>query len=118
MNAEPAVDPELVERVVAVLRRAPAGLLTDVDGTISRLAPDPVEVRAALLRISEPLAAAAGLRLTEGRLVLELRPPVRGNKGTALAALVEDYALAGVVFLGDDVTDLDAIEELRRLRDV
>jgi trehalose 6-phosphate phosphatase len=63
------------------------------------------------------LADAGGLRLTEGRLVLELRPPVRGNKGTALAALVDDYALAGVVFLGDDVTDLDAIAELRRLRD-
>ena len=82
-----------------------------------RLAPDPAGARATLLPIVQGLADAGGLRLTEGRLVLELRPPVRGNKGTALAALVDDYALAGVVFLGDDVTDLDAIAELRRLRD-
>lgn len=98
------------------------GLLFENKGVTAsihyRLAPEPAHARATLLRIVEPLAAAAGLRLTEGRLVLELRPPVRGNKGTALAALVREYALRGAVFLGDDVTDLDAMAELRRLREI
>ena len=62
------------------------------------------------------MAAGAGLRLTEGRLVLELRPPLGGHKGTAVAALVERFGLRGAVFLGDDVTDLDALRALRRLR--
>jgi len=128
----PAIDPAATpfvpvirETLASAERAAHAaglhGLLFEDKGLTAsihyRLAPDPAGARAALLPIVQGLADAGGLRLTEGRLVLELRPPVRGNKGTALAALVDDYALAGVVFLGDDVTDLDAIAELRRLRD-
>lgn len=82
-----------------------------------RQAPEPPAAREALLALVAPLAAAAGLRLTEGRFVLELRPPVRIDKGTALGAVVDAYALRGAVFLGDDVTDIDAMRELRRRRD-
>ena len=128
----PAIDPAaapfvpVIRQTLAAAERAARatglqGLLFEDKGLTAsihyRLAPDPAGARAALLPIVQGLADAGGLRLTEGRLVLELRPPVRGNKGTALAALADDYALAGVVFLGDDVTDLDAIAELRRLRD-
>ncbi len=41
-------------------------------------------------------------------------PPVRIDKGTALGAVVDEYALRGAVFLGDDVTDIDAMRELWR----
>ena len=128
----PAIDPAaapfvpVVRETLAAAERAARaaglrGLLFEDKGLTAsihyRLAPDPAGARATLLPIVQGLADAGGLRLTEGRLVLELRPPVHGNKGTALAALVDDYALAGATFLGDDVTDLDAIAELRRLRD-
>ena len=128
----PTIDPAaasfvpVIRQTLAAAERAARatrlqGLLFEDKGLTAsihyRLAPDPAGARAALLPIVQGLADAGGLRLTEGRLVLELRPPVRGNKGTALAALVDDYALAGMVFFGDDVTDLDAIAELRRLRD-
>jgi trehalose 6-phosphate phosphatase len=54
------------------------------------------------------------LRLTEGRYVFELRPPISVNKGTAVLDLIEDRELKGIVFLGDDITDVDAFKEVRK----
>jgi trehalose 6-phosphate phosphatase len=55
-----------------------------------------------------------GLRMTEGRYVFELRPPITVNKGTAILDLIEDHDLRGIVFFGDDMTDVDAFREIRR----
>jgi trehalose 6-phosphate phosphatase len=89
-----------------------------VTGTVHyRLAPDPTEAAALL----EPLARAAadrhGLRLTFGRMILELRPALAVNKGTAIRELARDLGLRGIVFFGDDVTDVDAFRALRELRE-
>ncbi len=86
-------------------------------GTIHyRLAPDPDAARARL----HPLVAEAcqrhGLRLTEGRAILELRPQVAIDKGAAVAELVEEFGLRGVLFIGDDLTDVDAFRAVKRLR--
>lgn len=58
-----------------------------------------------------------GLRITVGRGVVEARPPIRADKGTAVRALVEEYRPRRAMFLGDDTTDLDAFRELEKLRD-
>jgi trehalose 6-phosphate phosphatase len=58
-----------------------------------------------------------GLRITVGRGVVEARPPVRANKGTAVRTLVEEYRPARAMFIGDDTTDLDAFRELVALRE-
>ena len=58
-----------------------------------------------------------GLRITVGRGVVEARPPIRADKGTAVRALVEQYGPKRAMFLGDDTTDLDAFRELERLRE-
>lgn len=89
-----------------------------VTGTVHyRLAEDP-EAAAALL---EPLAAVAaerhGLRVLPGRMIVELRPALAVNKGTAIRELVTDLGLRGVVFFGDDVTDVDGFLALRALRE-
>jgi trehalose 6-phosphate phosphatase len=89
-----------------------------VTGTIHyRLAPDQTAAAALL----EPLARAAadrhGLRLTLGRMIFELRPALAVNKGTAIRELAQDLGLRGIVFFGDDVTDIDAFRALRELRD-
>jgi trehalose 6-phosphate phosphatase len=59
-------------------------------------------------------ASASDLRMTEGRYVYELRPPITVNKGTAVLDLIEDHQLKGIIFLGDDVTDVDAFKEIRK----
>ncbi len=82
-----------------------------------RLAPRPEQARAVLVELANEAAAQAGLLVTEGRLVVELRPRLRVNKGTALIDLVREHSLRGVVFLGDDLTDVDAFRAVRELRD-
>jgi trehalose 6-phosphate phosphatase len=58
-----------------------------------------------------------GLRVTVGRGVVEARPPIRADKGTAVRTLVEEYHPKRAMFLGDDTTDLDAFRELAVLRE-
>ena len=57
-----------------------------------------------------------GLRITVGRGVVEARPPIRADKGTAVRTLVEQYEPERSMFIGDDTTDLDAFRELDELR--
>lgn len=80
-----------------------------------RLAPDPATARTRLAELLARLPEAQTLRLTEGRMVFELRPPLRIGKGEGVRALITEYGLRGAVFLGDDVTDLDAMRELRQM---
>ena len=58
-----------------------------------------------------------GLRITVGRGVVEARPPIRADKGTAVRTLVEEYGPTRAMFIGDDTTDLDAFRELVTLRE-
>jgi trehalose 6-phosphate phosphatase len=58
-----------------------------------------------------------GLRITVGRGVVEARPPIDADKGTAVRTLVEEYRPQKAMFLGDDTTDLDAFRELEKLRE-
>jgi len=58
-----------------------------------------------------------GLRITVGRGVVEARPPIRADKGTAVRTLVEEYGPEKAMFVGDDTTDLDAFRELEKLRE-
>jgi trehalose 6-phosphate phosphatase len=58
-----------------------------------------------------------GLRITAGRGVVEARPPIHADKGTATRKLVEEYEPQNAHFMGDDTTDLDAFRELEKLRE-
>lgn len=61
-------------------------------------------------------AEAAGLTLHRGRMVLELRPPVRFSKGAAAGWLLNGDGLQNALYAGDDQTDLDAFAGLRALQ--
>ncbi len=90
----------------------------ELSGSIHyRLTLRPEEARTVLVELANEAAADAGLLVTEGRLVVELRPRLRVNKGTALVDLVHEHHLRGVVFLGDDLTDVDAFRAVRELRE-
>jgi trehalose 6-phosphate phosphatase len=63
----------------------------------------------------EGVAAAAraeGLLARFGRKVLELRPPIEADKGTAVQALLIDRGLHRALYAGDDTTDLDGFRGL------
>ena len=58
-------------------------------------------------------ARAAGLDPRPGRKVLDVRPPVTADKGTAVRQLVRQAGATRALFAGDDTTDLDAFRGLR-----
>jgi trehalose-phosphatase len=70
-------------------------------------------------RAVNDVAADTGLRVTEGRKIFELRPPLRVDKGTATIAFLERIdalsAESSAIFVGDDRTDEDAFRALRQL---
>ena len=72
--------------------------------------------RVRLLDLARVEADRFGLRVTEGRMVIELRPAIEINKGVALRRIIELDRLNGMVFLGDDVTDVDGFRALTSLR--
>lgn len=82
-----------------------------------RLVPETLPARDVLLRLANEAAARHDLLVTEGRQIVELRPRVVVNKGTAIRGLVEEFGLGGLIFLGDDLTDVDAFREVRTLRE-
>jgi trehalose 6-phosphate phosphatase len=57
-------------------------------------------------------ARQAGLIPRFGRKVLEIRPPVHADKGTAVALLLEESGLRRALYAGDDSTDADAFRAL------
>jgi trehalose 6-phosphate phosphatase len=58
-------------------------------------------------------AATAGLVPRWGRKVLEIRPPLEADKGTAVQALIARSGARRGLYAGDDTTDLDAFAGLR-----
>ena len=79
-----------------------------------RGAPDEEAARTAVDALAAR-AEAAGLNTHWGRKVLEVRPPVRFDKGAGIAAFLEGVEVDTVMYVGDDVTDVDAFRGLTRL---
>lgn len=68
--------------------------------------------------IYDAILAAAnsrGLRVTRGKQVIELRPPLDFDKGVAVESVIRSRGLRGAFYLGDDQTDIDAFHALKRL---
>ncbi|MGD9696662.1 MAG: trehalose-phosphatase [Thermoleophilia bacterium] len=101
-------------------RLAAAGLRLEEKGaTLSihaRGAPDPAAAARMLDEIADD-AGRGGLALTAGREVLEVRPPIAVDKGTAVRALLDGTGARNALFVGDDRTDADAWRALRELRE-
>ncbi|MCL4553340.1 MAG: trehalose-phosphatase [Candidatus Marsarchaeota archaeon] len=97
-----------------------AGVLAENKGVTASIhyrgAIQPKVARAAILQAIQEVEAAKTLEVFEGKMVVELRPPVKEAKGSALKRLAEFYKLASVIYLGDDVTDVDAFIMLQKLR--
>ena len=81
-----------------------------------RGAPDEEAARAAIDALAAK-AEAAGLHTHWGRKVLEVRPPVRMDKGVGIIILLEGADVDAVLYVGDDTTDLDAFSALTQLKE-
>ena len=79
-----------------------------------RGAPDEEAARAAIDSVATR-AEAAGLRTHWGRKVLEVRPPVRIDKGAGILSFLDGADVDVALYVGDDATDLDAFHALTQL---
>lgn len=126
-EADPHPESRGSERAAAELvaghapRLARSGVSIEDKGPIValhwRTAPDRASAEREANVVAEA-ARAAGLESRPGRLVMEVRPAVGVDKGTATAELLERHAEIRIaVFGGDDLTDLDAFAALERRRE-
>ena len=77
---------------------------------------DPERTKTELTPLIEKIASAHGLEMFAGRMIFELRPPVKIDKGTAFKELVRKQTLNAAIMIGDDVTDTHAFIAARDLR--
>jgi trehalose 6-phosphate phosphatase len=66
-------------------------------------------------RTARHVADEYGLEIIPGKMVWELRPPVRGDKGDAVRRVVAESGARAVVVVGDDLGDLPAFAAVREL---
>jgi trehalose 6-phosphate phosphatase len=91
--------------------------LEDKTATLSlhyRRAPDPDLARKYIKKEIAPRAKELGLKVNEGRMVVEIKPPEKVNKGIAVRKLIDRLDARQALYAGDDTTDIDALRELRR----
>lgn len=127
-DGEQLVDPQVApfQGPMAQARRKLAALLDPVAGvlvedkrwslSIHYRQADP-HVLPRLQAIVEGVARELGLRVHDGKMVFEVRPPVLVDKGTAVFSLAQRLQAlaegATLLFVGDDRTDEDAFRLLR-----
>jgi trehalose 6-phosphate phosphatase len=70
-----------------------------------------------LRAVVDRVTAQHGLCVKDGKKILEIRPPVKVDKGTAIAIVARSLGASGdqasLLFAGDDQTDEDAFRYLR-----
>jgi trehalose 6-phosphate phosphatase len=79
-----------------------------------RTSPDEARAVAELETVAAQ-AETAGFRPRWGRKVLEIRPPLDADKGTAVRRLLAETGIGRALYAGDDTTDLDAFRGLEQL---
>lgn len=79
-----------------------------------RSADNPEEARAIIMEKVVPQVEKRELKYSEGRMVLEVKPPVPVDKGVAVGRLLDRLDARRAVYMGDDTTDIDALKELRK----
>ena len=113
-TADPAVS-----RLAGWLReRLGPGIRLEVKGTgLSvhyRGSPDPAEARRRILGLLAD-RVPPGYLVAEGKQVVEVRP-AGADKGLAVGRLIERFKLRGLIYLGDDLTDVEAFRAVGRWR--
>ncbi len=116
----PEVEP-YVEKAVCVLAEIGSidvpGVTVENKGPILaihyRNTPSESEALAAIEAALQRSPTAGEFTRHGARKVIELRPPLPLNKGTAATAILAHLAPAAVVCMGDDLTDIDLFDAVR-----
>lgn len=114
----PALPPGVREEAAAAAGRVPGAWVEEKGRSVAvhyRAAPDPEVAGRTLLAWAGRLAAAYGVTVLPGKMVVELAPDAVPGKGAVVLAEARSRKLAGCLYAGDDRMDLDgfaAVDEL------
>ena len=123
LSVEPAAEPylERVQEIAKAVERGittPGTLLEDKGVSLSvhyRNTAEPDAARSGILDFLD--THAQGMSIREGKMVVEVRPPVPLSKGEAVRSFTRRKGLASALVLGDDRTDAEAFAVIREMRD-
>ncbi len=76
---------------------------------------NPEMVRSKIIKSIQNSPHSKNLQISEGRKLVELKPPSSYDKGTIINKIIEEYDLKKIIYLGDDITDVDAFKRLNEL---
>ncbi|MDD5083240.1 MAG: trehalose-phosphatase [Dehalococcoidales bacterium] len=82
-----------------------------------RRCPDHHSAEQSILTAIASSPHARNLRVIREKMAMDLLPPIEENKGTAVRRLMREYNLRGLVYLGDDLTDVDAFHVIHSVSD-
>ena len=106
------------ERLRAVISEVPGAWIEDKRWSLSvHYRQVPGQFITAVIAAAREVGADSGLRITDGKKIVELRPPIAVDKGSAALLLAQRMgarrAGASLLFSGDDRTDEDAFRAIR-----
>ena len=128
-NGHLSMDPQ-VEKYLQQIKKTGKTLkngdLSDINGLIFedkgicysihyRLSNSHENVREKILNTLHDDPECKNLKISEGRRLVELKPPIKADKGTILDNIIQQYNLEKIIYLGDDITDIDAFNRLKEL---
>ena len=76
---------------------------------------EPTTMRSAILDFLS--THAEGMTIREGKMVVEVRPPVALSKGEAVRSFIRRKGLVSALVLGDDRTDAEAFAVVREMQE-
>lgn len=82
-----------------------------------RQTPDPEVAHATIIEGLLASESSKRFEIRQAIMVVELHPPLGVTKGTALRRVVDRFNLDALLFLGDDLTDVDAMTAASLLRE-
>jgi len=106
-RARPVLERELADLPCVTLEDKGLGLALHY-----RNCAEPHAVRRRLLDVAGRAAAEADARILEGKMVVELAPRSLPDKRSAFLHLLAEKGSRGVVYLGDDLSDVPVFREL------
>ena len=77
-----------------------------------RLCPNPELAERNILAALEDSSQAKRLQIMPGKMSINLLPPLAVNKGTTVLELIQEYSLQGGIYMGDEITDIDAFRAI------
>lgn len=113
--------PNLEEAITALEAHLIDGMwIEDKQTTLSvhyRNTANPSDVAQAFESTADKVAKDNNLEAFAGRMIFEIRPAVKINKGVAFEHLITTHNLDAAMYIGDDTTDVDAFIIAKHLRE-